>query len=74
MLTESNDLLTDILKKHGAEGGELLGQAQFAQLLQPVLQDLADSLAETHITVIQNIKIINGSRLQKVYLMKCFII
>lgn len=64
--SESNDLLTDILKKHGAEGGELLGQAQFAQLLQPVLQDLADSLAETHITVIQNIKIINGSRLRKV--------
>ncbi|KAF8401775.1 hypothetical protein HHK36_012721 [Tetracentron sinense] len=52
-------LLNDILKKHGAEGEEVLGQAQFAQLLQPVLQELADALAGKHVVVTQNIKIIN---------------
>ncbi|KAJ0080255.1 hypothetical protein Patl1_23306 [Pistacia atlantica] len=57
-------LINDILKKHGAEGLEELGQAQFAQLLQNVLQDIADALAEKHIVVIRNIKIINGSKLR----------
>lgn len=57
-------LLNDILKKHGAEGEEELGQAQFAELLQQVLQDIADALAEKHIVIIQNIKIINGSKLR----------
>lgn len=56
--------LNDILKKHGAEGEEELGQAQFAELLQQVLQDIADALAEKHIVIIQNIKIINGSKLR----------
>ncbi|ESR46174.1 hypothetical protein CICLE_v10001807mg [Citrus x clementina] len=56
--------LNDILKKHGAEGEEELGQAQFAELLQQVLQDIADALAEKHIIIIQNIKIINGSKLR----------
>ena len=59
--------LSDILKKHGAEGEEELGQAQFAQLLQPVLQELADALTENHVVVVQNVKIINGSQLRKVY-------
>jgi len=54
------------LRKHGAEGEEELGQAQFAQLLQPVLQELAEVLAEKPIVVIQNIKVINGSKLKKV--------
>lgn len=58
--------MNDILKKHGAEGEEELGQAQFAELLQPILQDLADALAEKHVVVIQNVKIINGSKLRKV--------
>ncbi|KAH9687876.1 calcium-binding EF hand family protein [Citrus sinensis] len=58
------DQLNDILKKHGAEGEEELGQAQFAELLQQVLQDIADALAEKHIIIIQNIKIINGSKLR----------
>lgn len=58
--------LSEILKKHGADGEEELGQAQFAQLLQPVLQELADALAENHVVVIQNVKIINGSQLRKV--------
>ncbi|KAK2637822.1 hypothetical protein Ddye_025617 [Dipteronia dyeriana] len=57
-------LLNDILKKHGAEGGEELGQAQFAHLLQQVLQDIADALAEKHVIVIRNIKIINGTKLR----------
>lgn len=64
--SESGVLLNDILKKHGAEGEEELGQAQFAQVLQLVLQDLADSLAEKQVVVIQNIKVINGSELRKV--------
>lgn len=59
-------MVNDILKKYGAEGEEKLGQAQFAQLLQPILQDLADALALKHITVIQNVKITNGSKLKKV--------
>ncbi|XP_077245442.1 calcium-binding EF hand family protein [Tasmannia lanceolata] len=63
---ESGDLLDGILKKHNAEGEEELGQAQFAQLLQHVLQDLADALAKKHVVVIQNIKVINGSKLRKV--------
>ncbi|KAL0906955.1 hypothetical protein M5K25_025490 [Dendrobium thyrsiflorum] len=62
----SGDLLNNILKRHGAEGEEQLGQAQFAQLLQPILQDIADALAEKHVAVIQNIKVINGSKLKKV--------
>lgn len=57
--------LYDILKKHGAEGEEELGQAQFAQVLQPILQELAEALAEKHVVVIQRIKIINGSKLRK---------
>ncbi|KAI3937336.1 hypothetical protein MKW98_001907 [Papaver atlanticum] len=57
--------INDILKKHGAEGDEELGQAQFAELLQLVLQDLADALAEKPIVIIQNVKIINGSKLRK---------
>ncbi|KAJ4968231.1 hypothetical protein NE237_014932 [Protea cynaroides] len=57
--------LEDILKEHKAEGDEALGQAQFAQLLQLVLQELADILAEQNIVVIQNVKIINDSKLKK---------
>lgn len=62
---EGEALLTNILKKHGAEGTEELGQAQFAQLLQGILQDLADSLALKPIVIIQDIKVINGSQLRK---------
>ncbi|KAL5702158.1 hypothetical protein ACHQM5_027407 [Ranunculus cassubicifolius] len=58
-------LLEEILKKHGADGEEELGQAQFAESLQPVLQELADALAEKHVVVIQNIKVSNGSKLRK---------
>ncbi|XP_074292670.1 uncharacterized protein LOC141619553 [Silene latifolia] len=58
-------VINDILKKYGAEGEEKLGQAQFAQLLQPILQDVADALALKHVTVIQNVKITNGSKLAK---------
>ncbi|XP_020590807.1 uncharacterized protein LOC110031764 isoform X2 [Phalaenopsis equestris] len=66
----SGDILSNILKRHGAEGEEQLGQAQFAQLLQPILQDLVDALAEKHVVVIQNIKVINGSRLKKTAVME----
>ncbi|KAL0455228.1 UNVERIFIED_CONTAM: hypothetical protein Slati_0862000 [Sesamum latifolium] len=58
--------LSDILKRHGAEGKEELGQAQFAELLQPVLQELANSLAKKPpVVVLQHIKIVNGSKLRK---------
>lgn len=58
--------LTEILKKNGAEGEEGLGQAQFANLLQPVLQEVADALAANPIVVVQNIKANNGTKLRKV--------
>ncbi|KAK9140097.1 hypothetical protein Scep_009778 [Stephania cephalantha] len=57
--------LNDILKKHGALGAEMLGQAQFAELLQHILQDLANELAADHIVFIRNIRVINGSKLRK---------
>lgn len=59
-------LLSDILKRHGADGEDELGQAQFAHLLQPVLQELADVLAENPVVVLQKIKINNGSKLRKI--------
>ncbi|KAJ9185845.1 hypothetical protein P3X46_005432 [Hevea brasiliensis] len=62
---EEFPLLNDILKKHGAEGEEELGQSQFAELLQPILQEVADSLAQKHVAFIHNIKIVNGSKLRK---------
>lgn len=71
MLTEY-PLLEDILKKHRAEGEEELGQAQFAESLQPVLQDLADALAEKNVIVIHNIKISNGSKMRKVVFLDYF--
>ncbi|XP_059438104.1 uncharacterized protein LOC132170959 [Corylus avellana] len=58
--------LNEILRKHGAEGEEELGQAQFAQLLQPILQELAEALAAKPVVFTQNIKVINGSKLKKI--------
>ncbi|CAJ1961070.1 unnamed protein product [Sphenostylis stenocarpa] len=57
--------LNDLLRKHGADGEEKLGQAQFAQLLQSVLQDLEEELSKENVVVIQNIQIINGSKLRQ---------
>ena len=54
------------MKKHGAEGEEELGQAQFTELLRQVLQDIVDALADKHIIIIPNIKIIDGSKLRMV--------
>ncbi|KAG0456155.1 hypothetical protein HPP92_023943 [Vanilla planifolia] len=62
----AGDLLSNILERHRAEGEEQLGQAQFAQLLQSILLDLADALAAKRIVVVQNIKVLNGSKLRKV--------
>lgn len=59
-------ILDDIVKKHDADGDEELGQAQFAQLLQPVLRDIADVLHEKPITIVQNVEIFTGSRIHKV--------
>ncbi|XP_061340474.1 uncharacterized protein LOC133286956 [Gastrolobium bilobum] len=57
--------LNDLLRKHGADGEEELGQAQFAQLLQSVLQDLEEELTKKNVVFIQNIQIINGSKLRQ---------
>ncbi|KHN43194.1 hypothetical protein glysoja_001777 [Glycine soja] len=57
--------LNDLLKKHGADGEEKLGQAQFAQLLQSVLQDLEEELSKQNVVSIQNIRIINGCKLRQ---------
>ncbi|KAB5556360.1 hypothetical protein DKX38_007269 [Salix brachista] len=62
---EEFPLLNDILKKHEEEEGEL-GQSQFAELLQPILQELADALAKKHVAFIHKIKIVNGSEIRKV--------
>ncbi|XP_030473149.1 uncharacterized protein LOC115690811 [Syzygium oleosum] len=58
-------LLSDILKKHGAEGEEEVGQAQFAEVLQSVLHELADTLAEKRVVVTHNVKVVNGSKIRK---------
>ncbi|MED6148796.1 hypothetical protein PIB30_056235 [Stylosanthes scabra] len=58
--------LNDLLRKHGADGEEELGQAQFAQLLQSVLQDLEVELSKKNVVYIHNIQIINGSKLRQV--------
>jgi len=56
-----------LLKKHGVDGEEKLGQAQFAQLLQSVLQDLEEELSKQNVVSIQNIRIINGCKLRQVF-------
>ncbi|CAN6853839.1 unnamed protein product [Brassica oleracea] len=59
-------ILDNIIKKHDAEGDEELGQAQFAELLQPILQEIADVLHDKPITIVQNVEIFNGSKLRKI--------
>ncbi|KAG2316509.1 hypothetical protein Bca4012_067375 [Brassica carinata] len=59
-------ILDDIIKKHDADGDVELGQAQFAELLQPILQEIADVLHEKPITIVQNVEIFNGSRIRKI--------
>ncbi|KAK8468748.1 hypothetical protein PHAVU_006G101500 [Phaseolus vulgaris] len=58
--------LNDLLRKHGADGEEKLGQAQFAQLLQSVMQDLEEELSKENVVVIRNIQVLNGSKLRQV--------
>ena len=54
-------------------GDEELGQSQFAEVLQPIMQELADTLAEKPVVVTQSIKVVNGSKLRKVKLVHlCF--
>lgn len=59
--------LDDLLRNHGADGEEELGQAQFAQLLQSVLQELAEELSQKNVVSIQNMKVVNGSKLRQVF-------
>ncbi|CAL0308807.1 unnamed protein product [Lupinus luteus] len=58
-------LLNDLLIKHGADGEGELGQAQFAQLLQSVLQDLEQELSKNNAVFINKIQIVNGSKLRQ---------
>jgi Ca2+-binding EF-hand superfamily protein len=62
---EADELLTKLLTKYG-QGSEELGQAQFASLLQEVLQDMADSLTQHPITVVRDARLLDGSHLLKV--------
>jgi hypothetical protein len=57
--------LNDLLSKHGVDGEEELGQAQFAQLLQSVLQDLEVELSKKNFVFIQNVQIVNGSKIRQ---------
>ncbi|GAU11628.1 hypothetical protein TSUD_346200 [Trifolium subterraneum] len=57
--------LNDLFSKHGVDGEEELGQAQFAQLLQSVLQDLEVELSKKNFVFIQNVQIINGSKIRQ---------
>lgn len=58
-------LLREILQKHEVESSNELGQAQFAEVLQAVLQELADTLAKKPYVFLQNIKITNGAQIKK---------
>ncbi|CAN0920420.1 hypothetical protein LINGRAHAP2_LOCUS32035 [Linum grandiflorum] len=59
-------VINDILKKHGVEEEGEVGQSQFAELLQPILQEVADALAKNHVVVVHDTEIVNGSKLRKV--------
>lgn len=43
-----------------------MGQAQFAHILQPILQEIADNLSEKPVIIIHNVKVASGARIQKV--------
>lgn len=62
---EADELITKLLAKYAEDGQQELGQAQFAALLQTVLQDLAESLEKQPIFIIRDVKILNGSHLRK---------
>ncbi|KAG0574347.1 hypothetical protein KC19_VG255700 [Ceratodon purpureus] len=61
---EADALVTKLITKYG-QGTEELGQAQFAALLQDVLQEMAESLAKKPITIKRDVKLLNGSHLRK---------
>ena len=65
---EADELVTRLTTKYG-EGTEELGQAQFAALLQDILQDMAESLAQKPITIERDAKLLNGSHLRKVVIL-----
>ncbi|KAK4775877.1 hypothetical protein SAY87_023838 [Trapa incisa] len=58
-------LLNDILKKNGAEGEEEVGQAQFAYILQPILQEIVDNLSKKPVVIVHNVKVASGARIRK---------
>ncbi|KAI5068104.1 hypothetical protein GOP47_0016449 [Adiantum capillus-veneris] len=60
---EAEPLISLILEKHKAVGE--IGQAQFAKLLQEILEDLAEHLALHPIAVILDVNVNNGSELKK---------
>lgn len=64
---EADELITKLLAKYAEDGQQELGQAQFAALLQTVLQDLAESLEKQPIIIVRDVKVLNGSHLRKVW-------
>ncbi|CAL1356437.1 unnamed protein product [Linum trigynum] len=62
---EEFPVVNDILKKHGVQEEGELGQSQFAELLQPILQEVADALLKRNVVVVHNTQILNGSKLRK---------
>jgi hypothetical protein len=59
-------MIASILKKHLSGEEEEIGQAQFAVLLQMILEDLAEALAANPITTALDLNVNNGFQLQKV--------
>ncbi|CAO2838142.1 unnamed protein product [Amaranthus hypochondriacus] len=54
-------MIDDLMKKHGVdEGDEKLDKQQFSELLKPILQDIADTLALNHVTVETTFTLSNG--------------
>ena len=60
-------MIDDLMKRYGIdEGEEKLDKQQFAELLKPILQDIADALALNHLTVESNVTLANGGILKQV--------
>ena len=63
---EAETVISSILKKH-LSGEEVdIGQARFAELLQAILEDLAEALTVNPIAVTLDLNVNNGFQIQKV--------
>ena len=59
-------MISSILKKHLSREEVDIGQARFAELLQAILEDLAEALAGNPIAITLDLNVNNGFQLQKV--------